>query len=219
MSPSQRLTPDRIVGAAIGLVDDEGLDALSMRKLARRLGVEAMSLYHHVESKGALLDLMVEQVYGEVMVDLAAEQWQDRVSGTMDGLRSALLAHPNLLPVVATRPVMSSATMAMVEVGLATLVDAGFTLDRSRQAINVFVAFAIGHALTEVGASPTMFDGYDSEAVRAFRDSISDEDLPLVASSIGSTTEDRAAEFALGVQCLTEGLSAELDRSRARKDI
>lgn len=215
MSPAIRLTPDRIVGAAIELVDDEGLDALSMRKLARRVGVEAMSLYHHVESKGALLDLMVEQIYGEVTVELAAEKWQDRVSGTMNGLRSALLAHPNLLPVVATRPVMSSATMGLVELGLATLVDAGFTLDRSRQAINVFVAFAIGHALTEVGASPMMFDGYDSEAVNKFRASISDEELPLVASSIGTTPEDRAAEFALGVQCLVEGLSIELERSQA----
>ena len=215
MSPIQRLTPDRIVGGAIELVDEEGLDALSMRKLARSLGVEAMSLYHHVACKGALLDLMVERVYSEVTVDLEAERWQDQVSAAMEGLRAAMLAHPNLLPVVATRPVMSSATMALVEVGLATLVEAGFTLDRSRQVINVFVAFAIGHALTEVGASPTMFDGYDREAVNKFRNSISDEDLPLVASSIGTTPEDRAAEFGLGVQCLLEGISAELERSRA----
>jgi hypothetical protein len=81
------------------------------------------------------------------------------------------LSHPNLLPVIATRPVMSSNTMALVELGLATLVDAGFTLDRSRQVINVFVAFAIGHALTEVGASPLMFDGYDPNAVAEFRTS------------------------------------------------
>ena len=219
MSSSQRLTPDRIVGCAIELVDDDGLDALSMRKLAHRLGVEAMSLYHHVESKGALLDLMVERVYGEVQVDLEAERWQDRVSGAMTGLRSALLTHPNLLPVVATRPVMSSATMELVELGLATLVEAGFTLDRSRQVINVFVAFAIGHALTEVGASPMMFDGYDSDAVNKFRQSISDEDLPLVASSIGTTPEDREAEFDLGVQCLVEGISIELERSRTGKEL
>lgn len=215
MSRSPRLTPDRIVSAAIELVDDEGLDALSMRKLARRLGVEAMSLYHHVASKGALLDLMVEQVYGEIQLDLVADRWQDQVSNAMRSLRSALIAHPNLLPVVATRPVMSNKTMAMVELGLAILVNAGFTLDRSRQVMNVSVSFVIGHTLTEVGGSPMMFDGYDSKAVTEFRTSISDEELPLVASSIGRTPEDRAAEFGLGVQCLVEGISAELDRSLA----
>ena len=82
----------------------------------------------------------------------------------------------------------------------------------------MFVAFAIGHALTEVGASPLMFDGYDPNAVAEFRTSISDEDLPLVASSIGTTPEDRAAEFGLGVQCMLEGVSAELERSRTRKE-
>ena len=219
MSPSQPLTPDRIVGAAIELVDDEGLDALSMRKLAGRLGVEAMSLYHHVTSKGALLDLMVERVYGEMALDLAAERWQDRVANAMAALRGALLSHPNLLPVVATRPVMSADTMGLVELGLATLTDVGFTLERSRQVINVFVSFAIGHALTEAGASPMLFDGYDSQAVTEFRTSISDEELPLVASSIGTTPEDRTAEFDLGVQCLLEGISAELERSQTPKEL
>ena len=77
MSRSPRLTPERIVNAGIALVDEEGLEALSMRKLARRLGVEAMSLYHHVRSKEALLDLMVDRIFDGVEMNLDEERWQD----------------------------------------------------------------------------------------------------------------------------------------------
>lgn len=215
MSRSPRLSPERIVNAAIELVDEEGLEALSMRKLARRLGVEAMSLYHHVRSKEALLDLMVDRVFDGVELDLSAELWHDQMTSGMYALRTALMTHPNLLPVVATRPVMSEDTMSLVELGLAALVDAGFSLERSRQIITVLVSFAVGHALTEAGASPMIFDGYDQQTVTEFRSSINDEDLPLVASSIGTTPDDRAAEFALGVQCLVQGISAELERNQA----
>ncbi|MEZ5372532.1 MAG: TetR/AcrR family transcriptional regulator C-terminal domain-containing protein [Microthrixaceae bacterium] len=212
MSRSPRLTPERIVNAGIELVDEEGLGALSMRRLARRLGVEAMSLYHHVRSKEALLDLMVDRIFVGVEMNLDEERWQDQMTNAMYALREGLMAHPNLLPVVATRPVMSEETMGLVELALAALVDVGFTLERSRQILTVLVSFAVGHALTEAGASPMIFDGYDQETVSKFRHSISEEELPLVAGSIGTTPDDRLSEFQLGVKCLVQGISAELDQ-------
>ena len=64
--PLHKLTPDAVVSAAIGVADRRGLTALTMRSLARELGVEAMSLYHHFAGKEALLDSMVDRVYGEI---------------------------------------------------------------------------------------------------------------------------------------------------------
>lgn len=212
MARSPRLSVDSIVDAAMTLVDENGLDGLSMRKLARRLDVEAMSLYHHVQSKEALLDLMVEQVFDGVGLNPSAEMWTDQLRAGMQSLRSSLLAHPNLLPVVATRPVMSRSTMAIVELALAELTRVGFTPDRARQVLNVLVSFAVGHALMEAGVSPMMFDGHDAETVASFRQSISGEDLPLVAQTIGMTPEDRESEFTLGVECLVAGIASELAR-------
>ena len=214
MSRRHPLTPERIVRASIELVDEEGLDALSMRKLARRLGVEAMSLYHHVRSKEALLDLMVDRIFDGVEIKLDEERWQDQMANGMTALREGLMAHPNLLPVVATRPVMSVDTMGLVELALAALIDVGFTLERARQVVTVLVSFVVGHALTEAGASPMIFDGYDRETVATFRHSINREDLPLVASTIGTTPDDREAEFQLGVKCLVQGISAELEHGQ-----
>ena len=72
----QALTAERALAEAMALADTEGLSGLTMRKLASRLGVEAMSLYHHLPNKDALLDGMVDQVYTEVELPLPDEAWQ-----------------------------------------------------------------------------------------------------------------------------------------------
>ena len=215
MARPTRLTPEAIVATALELVDEEGLDALSMRRLARRLGVEAMSLYHHVRSKEALLDAMVERLWDNVELSLDATHWEDSMRQGMHVVRQGLLSHPNLLPMVATRPIMSQNPMVLVELSMAALVQVGFTAERSRQIVNVLVSFAVGHALAEVGASPMIFDGYDRDTVTRHRSTIPREQLPLVASTFGAGPEDRNAEFRLGVDCLVRGIAAELAQEPA----
>ncbi|MEZ5382656.1 MAG: TetR/AcrR family transcriptional regulator C-terminal domain-containing protein [Microthrixaceae bacterium] len=211
MARSSRLSPEAIVTTALQLVDEEGLAALSMRRLARRLSVEAMSLYHHVRSKEALLDALVERLWDDVELNLDATHWEESMRQGMTVVRRGLLSHPNLLPVVATRPIMSQNPMVLVELSMAALVEVGFTPERSRQIVNVLVSFAVGHALAEVGASPMIFDGYDRDTVTRHRSTLPPDQLPLVASTFGSSPEDRDAEFQLGVDCLIRGLAAELE--------
>src|SRR5687768_2188698 len=85
------LSRDRVLGAAVALADESGIEALSMRRLAQELGVEAMSLYHYYASKNELLAAMLEVVYGEFERPTAREDWRDELR------RCAISAHHVLL--------------------------------------------------------------------------------------------------------------------------
>ena len=87
------LTRDAVLEAAVGLADRDGLAALSMRSLARHLGVEAMSLYHHVAGKEALLDAMVDEVFGEMHLPVAGGDWRAELRERSVTGRAVLLRH------------------------------------------------------------------------------------------------------------------------------
>jgi AcrR family transcriptional regulator len=89
----QRLNRDRVVRAAVELADDGGFDALSMRKLAEKLGVVPMALYKHVADKDDLLDLMIDRVFAEVEVPANCD-WRTAMSERAATMRAALLRHP-----------------------------------------------------------------------------------------------------------------------------
>lgn len=97
MATREPLTRDRIVATAVALADDEGLDALSMRKLAALLGYEPMSLYNHIENKDDLLAGMAEAVGCELVLDVEVVgegSWRDAVHAVLTAAREALLSHP-----------------------------------------------------------------------------------------------------------------------------
>src|SRR3954454_20805199 len=97
VNPPKRgsLTHELVVAKAIELADADGIEALSMRTLARALGVEAMSLYHYFPSKAALLDAMLASVYAEYgRPDPAAEDWRSELSRNAISAHRALLRHP-----------------------------------------------------------------------------------------------------------------------------
>ena len=109
--PSQRvpLSRERVVTAAVDFTEENGLPALTMRRLGERLGVEAMSLYRYVPSREDLLDAVVEHILAEMEDDadvIAAPQdgWQDFLQRLAHGVRRVALSHPKAFPLVASRP-------------------------------------------------------------------------------------------------------------------
>src|SRR6516162_5199250 len=93
------LSRARICREALALVDEEGLEALSMRRLGARLGIEAMSLYHHVRDKADLLDALHAAVLGKLEPEgVKGDAWRPLLGGLARALRSALLRHPNIVP-------------------------------------------------------------------------------------------------------------------------
>ncbi|MFC1439588.1 TetR/AcrR family transcriptional regulator C-terminal domain-containing protein [Streptacidiphilus sp. N1-10] len=124
------LSRDRIVAAALELVDTEGLPALSTRRLAAVLGVSGPSLYNHFATKDALLDAVVDEVLGEVDLSMWAqvdkETWADALTRWARSYRSALVAHPNLIPVLAQGPGRRTNALRLADAVFGGLVDAGW---------------------------------------------------------------------------------------------
>jgi len=101
------LNREAIIGAALAIVDREGLAALNMRRLGAALGVEAMAVYRHVPNKAAILDGIVAAVLADLEESTGSDDWREAFRTTFLSLRGLLRAHPNALPLVASRPLAS----------------------------------------------------------------------------------------------------------------
>lgn len=147
--PLHKLTPDAVVSAAIGVADRRGLTALTMRSLARELGVEAMSLYHHFAGKEALLDAMVDRVYGEIALPEAGQDWREGFRARSLSVRSVLRRHPWALPLLESRRAPGPATLAYHDANVACLRAAGFPPRLLAHAYAVIDAYVLGFVLQE----------------------------------------------------------------------
>ena len=148
------LSRARVCAEALALVDEEGLEALSMRRLGARIGCEAMSLYRHVKDKADLLDALHAAVLGDLEPEEPTDQkrhpqWRVLLGGLARALRSALLRHPNVLPLFTTRPVSAPEAVATVARVHGAFLGAGFSARDAERAIMVVGMFTIGHAVFE----------------------------------------------------------------------
>ena len=160
MSPSRKepahelrrtgLTRDRVLGTAVQLADEEGLEGLSMRKLAKRLGVEAMSLYNHIPGgKERLLDGMVDLVFDEIDVPSADGRWRDELRNRAVSTRAALRRHPWAVGLMEARANPGESNRRLHEAALACLRNAGFSVAEAIHAYSVQDAYVYGYALQE----------------------------------------------------------------------
>ncbi len=147
------LSRQELVDEALAIVDEEGLDALTMRHLAERLGLEAMSLYHHVPSKDALLDLTVDRMRSEMRLESLSGDWMDILAAIFGELRRVMAAHPNLMPLASRRT--GSATKS----GLEYLIESGFEPDTAVELYQSLVAFAVGFAMLSSAAVQSEWRG------------------------------------------------------------
>jgi AcrR family transcriptional regulator len=147
---SAPLTKPEIFSAALAIIDAEGIDALTMRRLARDLGVEAMSLYHHVPNKEAVLDGVVDLALTTQApaAPSASDDWTATVTAAVCGFRRALIMHPNVLPHMITHPPSSPEAAARYIRGpLAYLVAHGFSDKDAAELFEAFFALSFGHAM------------------------------------------------------------------------
>ncbi|MEV0616612.1 TetR/AcrR family transcriptional regulator [Nonomuraea sp. NPDC050404] len=145
------LTGRAILRAAIGLADREGLAALSMRGLGTELGVKAMALYHHFPSKEALLDGMVEELAAAAPVSFDGADWRDGLRGYARAQLDTLAAHPNLVPLLLSRPATTSGNHRMMETLLRSLGAAGFPPMRALDMVYALNGLILVHAALDAG--------------------------------------------------------------------
>ncbi len=120
------LSPARIRAAALALVDVDGLEALSMRRLATELGVRAASLYGHVPAKDDLLNDIANEIIARVDVGGFADGWRSGLAAWARSYRAVLAEHPNMVPFVARGPARRDASLRMADAVHGALVGAGW---------------------------------------------------------------------------------------------
>ncbi|NLG22379.1 MAG: TetR/AcrR family transcriptional regulator [Actinomycetales bacterium] len=204
------LTREAVLEAAVRLVDEQGLTALSMRRLGAELGVEAMALYHHVGSKEELLDGLVEHLFSQAVP--AQDAAPEPVAGDPDPWRAVmrrfahdilqtLLDHPHLVPVVLSRPAATPPVHALLERALVPLRGAGFPPGRSLDLVYALIGFVVGHVATGGGAGDgsaarrEILAGQDLSDFPLLARAVEDAPVPGAASPFDTTLEALLAWF------------------------
>ena len=222
------LSRQRIITTAIGFVDEHGLTALTMRRLGKELGVEAMSLYRYVNGREDLLEGIVDQMVAELHLRADSELleqtdgWQAYLQWLAHGVRSLARDHPKVFPLIATkhpaapwlRPPLRS--LRVVEDFLSTLIARGFDDVRAVQAYRAFSSFLLGHLLLEAtllgaqtGPAEEPLDEGESDVPNSDQD-LDLEDFPQIRRLEAELSEDHAAaEFEQALEDLLD----RLDRS------
>lgn len=154
------LSRRKIMLTAITMIDEHDLRYLTMRRLGQALGVEAMALYHYVHSREDLLDgiveIVIDDLYGNPHVHLNSGHWQDYLQRLAHGVRRIALTHPQVFPLIATRPPAAPwvrpplRSLRWMESFLDTLHGCGFSDAACVAAYRAFSSFLLGHLLLEV---------------------------------------------------------------------
>ena len=160
-SGEERLSREAILTAALRIVDDEGIDAMTMRRLASTLGVNPMSIYHHLPNKAAVFAGLAELVFAEL--DLADPgddvRWQDQLKSAARAYRGALRAHPNLaLQVLSDTSAVSDVVVVTVEPFYRALDRAGLPPRQIFESVNTIIDFIHGFMLGEVAVRAETFE-------------------------------------------------------------
>jgi TetR/AcrR family tetracycline transcriptional repressor len=143
-----------VLEAALRIVDEQGLERLTMRRLGAELGVDPMTVYHHVPDKAALFDGLIERVLGEIRIPNTTGDWKHDLRAIVVEARTTLLAHPHTVILLGTRPPISEPAFALVEAISATLLAGGFTEEQASDGFDCAGRMLIGHTLAETGRPP-----------------------------------------------------------------
>lgn len=199
------LTKEKILDKAIELVDAEGVQGLSMRRLGEALGVEAMALYHHFPNKDAILDGIVGRIMEEVgpAIPPADADWKTVMLSGPASARRALDAHPKATWLFFGRQYNTATSLQMLEAPLAILYSAGFRDQELVDAAHAIFAYITGWYMLTSGEGGS-WSGPAEEMLGA-----APEAAPL-AVSLAPELRDWSVGFEEGLMALLEGLEARL---------
>lgn len=144
------LTKTTIMHEALRIVDEHGAESLTMRRLGSALGVEAMSLYHHVQNKDALVDGLAELLMRRVPVASPDQRWPDAVRGFAIGIRKVAAAHPAAFTLIGMRPLGAEIALRPIGSLIVRLHLAGLSPEASVAAFRLVAVFSRGFALAEI---------------------------------------------------------------------
>ena len=209
--PKVRLSRERALAAAVALADREGLGALTMRKLAEELKVEAMSLYHHVANKDAILDGMVDMIFAEIELPRSDILWKAAMRQRGASVRAALNRHPWSISIMESRTSPGPATLRHHDAVIGCCRAAGFTLPMTAHAFSMMDSYIFGFAMQEVNLP---FDNGDdlNELAASMEPLLARGDYPhfmeFVVEHALQPGYAYGDEFDFGLDLILDGLSA-----------
>jgi TetR/AcrR family tetracycline transcriptional repressor len=213
-----RLSKRAVTDRALKLADADGLDALTIRKLAQDLGVTPMALYWHFRSKEDLLEGVAERVWGEIDVNVdPSAPWPDQLAGLLKSLVSVLRAHPSAPRLVLEHEKRNEAALRATEVTLKVLRDAGFDPRYASEIARSTLWTGITLVMSEPGYHPEL--SAEEHAERLRRAQIELALLPaakyprLVECAAPMTAcDDPEFHYRLGIEVFIDGVRAAADR-------
>jgi AcrR family transcriptional regulator len=220
-----RLDHDRIVRSAMRIADQEGLGAISMRRVAGDVNAGAMSLYRYVASKEELLDLMLDAAYGEIVVpEKPAGDWRADLAGLARQTRNVLKRHPWTAQLVTSRPTLGPSYLRWFEFSLQAVTSVQVDLQTAMRVIGTTNAYVSGVVAYELGdAEARRRHGLSEPQMRALvapylKQLVASGRFPNLARFLRegrSTVSDDDFEF--GLASVLDGLAAALGQRRRRK--
>lgn len=199
------LSRERVLEAALRLVEESGVESLSMRRLGSELGVEAMSLYNHVSGKEALMEGLREWLWSQVQLPLEQGtdlMWKDALRPTLQSLRGLAQKHSNMYTLLLTCNYPPEPALQVFNALLRVLRRGGFDDEIAGYAMGVLLAYAAGYGLVELSCEI----GKPDIAAKCYNPSGVDKRLADVISTLENCDPNK--QFKFGLEVLLEGLEA-----------
>jgi AcrR family transcriptional regulator len=218
-APRIPLTKQRVLGAAVALADRGGVRSLSMRKLAQELGVEAMSLYHHVANKDDILDGIVDVVFSEIDLPSGQADWKAAMRQRAISAREALLRHPWATGLMESRSTPGPATLRHHDAVLGILRNAGFSIELAAHAFSVLDSYIYGFALQEASL-PFDTPEETAEVAQTIMAEFPADAYPhlteLTIEHVLQPGYDYGNEYLFGLDLILDGLDRAHDAAQSR---
>ena len=209
---ASQLSRESIVEATFKVIDTEGVNGVSMRSVARVLGVDAKSLYNHVDGKDGLLDAVAEQLLGSLQMPALRGDVRTDLHAIAHAFRDRALLHPEAAALVLTRQLASFEGLAPVEAVLRVLRRAGCPVEEAVHLLRVLVAALIGTLLREVSAGPT-FGTSDIQGIADRQAALEGSGLETVSEAARHLARfDGAVEYAYTVDLAIDAVMLRLTR-------
>ena len=207
------LTKERILRAAVALVDVGGVESLSMRRIAQELGVVPMALYKHVANKDEMLDGMVDVVVGEIDPPLEGADWKTAIRDRVLSARRALLRHPWASRVIESRTAPTPTVIGYMDEMIGILRKGGFSVDLTHHAMHAIGSRALGFSQELFDDTPD-----DPPEIQAIAAQQMAEAYPYISEMAAAISHDDASvvgqgcddqfEFEFALDLMLDGLEA-----------
>ena len=216
--PRAPLSRERVLGAAVALADEHGVEAISMRRIAQELGVVPMALYKHVANKDELLDGMVDVVVGEIDPPATGAGWRTAIRRRVLSARGALLRHPWASRVIESRTDPTPLVLAYMDSMIGMFRAGGFSIDLTHHAMHAMGSRLLGFSQELFDDTAEVGPGMDAELLRELAGR-----YPHITELVTAIAHDQASvvgqgcddqfEFEFALDLLLAGLERLRDRA------